>query len=108
MTIITCGSCAGRETWRVRPDGWFECPNGHELAPSDIDLDSGLVWAVDTRGVLGYVVKPSKSLELIAEASEELHDSGGCADAEYAARTAMRKAYDACCDFVSAYHAGVA
>ncbi|MFD8573686.1 hypothetical protein [Streptomyces sp. NPDC059639] len=100
MNVITCAPCDGAETYRVRADGWFVCPAGHELAPADVDLDGMTTWAVDATGTLGSVVYPAYSLELIAEALDDLAESGN--------RSAHDAAYSACLDYVAAYRCGVA
>ncbi|MFI6881115.1 hypothetical protein ACIBL6_47495 [Streptomyces sp. NPDC050400] len=100
MTVITCASCDGQTTYRVRPDRWFECPAGHELAPRDVVVDGMDEWAVDASGVLGTVVHPSFSLEQIAEAHDVLTATGD--------RTAFDAAAEACRAFLDAYRVGVA
>ncbi|MFF1594270.1 hypothetical protein ACFVY0_40225 [Streptomyces sp. NPDC058286] len=108
MHAITCGTCAtGTGTLRVLPNRIFECLSGHQLTLQDVDLDGGHVWAVDVSGVLGYVVSPSFSLEVIAEATDDLAASGDCPDPAYAARSALGKALGGCLDFVDACCAGV-
>lgn len=81
--------------------------SGHQLTLQDLDLDGGHVWAVDASGVLGYVVHPSLSLEVIAEAIDDLAASGDCPDPAYAARAAVDKVLGGCLDFVAACRAGV-
>ncbi|MFF1594323.1 hypothetical protein ACFVY0_40500 [Streptomyces sp. NPDC058286] len=108
MHAITCGTCAtGTGTLRVLPNRTFVCPSGHQLTLQDVDLDDGHVWAVDASGVLGYVVNPAFSLEVIAEAIDDLAASGDCPDPAYAARSALDKALGGCLEFVAARRAGV-
>ncbi|WP_330278390.1 MULTISPECIES: hypothetical protein [unclassified Streptomyces] len=96
MRAIVCGTCVtGTGMLRVLPDRTFECPSGHQLTLQDVDLDGGHVWAVDASGALGYVVHPALSLEVIAEAIDDLAASGGCPDPAYAARAALDKALGA-------------
>ncbi|MFJ4717477.1 hypothetical protein [Streptomyces sp. NPDC088785] len=108
MNVITCAECDGAATYRACADRRFACPAGHHLAPVDVDLDGRTEWAVDGTGTLGYVVSPSYSLDLIAEALGDLAESSGCADPEYARRAALDDAYTACLDYVAAYRCGVA
>lgn len=102
MNLITCVECQGQETFGVRPDGWFECPAGHELAPQDIQLDSPCIWMAASSGVLGNVVEASYSLEVIAEALNDLAESG---NSPYAAKETFETAYGAYLDYVTAYRA---
>ncbi|MFC8350932.1 hypothetical protein [Streptomyces sp. NPDC057280] len=107
MNVITCVECNGTETFRVRPDKAFECPQGHEITARDIRLDGMNVWAVDASGTLGYVVHPVFSLEVIAESLDNLEASDWCPDPEYSARSALDTALHACLDYVAAYRAGL-
>lgn len=107
MNIITCVECNGTETFRVRPDRAFECPQGHELTARDISLDGMEIWAVNASGTLGYVTHPVVSLEAVREALENLEASEWCPDPEYSARSALDAALNACLDYVAAYRAGV-
>ncbi|MFJ6393968.1 hypothetical protein ACIQJT_41055 [Streptomyces sp. NPDC091972] len=109
MNVITCAFCTSEAaTFRVRPDRVFECPQGHEITVRDICLDEMNVWAVDASGTLGYVVSPVFSLEVIAEALEDLANCDSWPHPEYAARVALDTAFKACVDYVAAYRVGVA
>ncbi|MFD4483475.1 hypothetical protein ACFWPU_46320 [Streptomyces sp. NPDC058471] len=110
IDLITCctDECAIAPTpLFALPSRTFACVCGHELAPADVvpNLDGGRLWAVDPTGALGWVIDPTLSLEVIAEALDELAESGG---SKYAARAALDKAYAACADYVAAYHVGIA
>lgn len=109
MHAITCGTCAtGPRPLRVLSNGIFECPDGHQLAPREVDLDGSHVWAVDASGVLGYVVDPVRAVEALGEAFDELGSVDECPDPGYAVRAVFCGALDgfACC--VDACRAGVA
>ncbi|WP_432168159.1 hypothetical protein [Streptomyces sp. bgisy031] len=109
MHAITCGTCATEpRPLRALPNGAFECPVGHQLAPCDIDLDGGHVWAVDASGVLGYVVDPARAVVALGEALDDLGSADRCPNPDYAVRAAFRDALDAFADYVDAYRAGAA
>ncbi|MYT68265.1 MULTISPECIES: hypothetical protein [unclassified Streptomyces] len=108
LNVITCAPCDSAATYRVRADGWFDCPAGHELAPADVDFDGMTTWAVDDSGTLGTVVCPSQSLHAIADALTDLDESDYTADPAHAARAALDTAYSACVNSIAAYRCGIA
>ncbi|RVU14592.1 hypothetical protein EOT10_40585 [Streptomyces antnestii] len=95
--------------YRVRADGWFECPAGHELHPGDIDLDGPTVWAVDGSGVLRYVVDPTASLEEFGDVLDALAQGvDDCPDPLGMAHALIRMALSSCLDYVDAFRVGIA
>ncbi|MFJ9712384.1 hypothetical protein [Streptomyces sp. NPDC101234] len=87
--------------FRALPDGLFECPAGHLLAPWDVDLDGARVWAVDASGVLGYVTDPDRALEVLGEGRE-------MPDQEYGTMSSLRSAVEAFDEYAEAFQAGAA
>ncbi|UDM05460.1 hypothetical protein [Streptomyces longhuiensis] len=109
MHAIACGTCATEpRLLRVLSNGIFECPDGHQLAPQEIDLDGSHVWAVIASGILGCVVDPARAVEALGEAVDDVGSGGKCPDPAYAVRAAFCGGFDAFADVVGVCRAGVA
>ncbi|MGW7427050.1 hypothetical protein ACWGJB_44990 [Streptomyces sp. NPDC054813] len=91
MHALTCADCStgpGSE-FRALPDGLFERPAGHPLAPRDVNLDGPHVWAVDASG---YVTDPDHALNALGEALADLGEAHDLSNPKYATMSSLRSA----------------